>query len=124
MINYEPELGQSCFGNPTGEYEVSEVGKACVEHILKEVSRTFWNNNQKEWDTYVSPEFESIDIQPYYWGDDEELKKRPNLKFGDVEIRWYKHPGRGLSVNKPMTPDDWHLWLNAVIEAIRKQDVK
>lgn len=29
---------------------------------------------------------------------------RPNFSYQGVEIRWYKHPGRGMSSNVEMTP--------------------
>lgn len=46
----------------------------------------------------------------------------PNFAFGDVEIRWYKHSRRGLSVNRPLTADEWRAWLNEVMAAIRSAD--
>jgi len=31
---------------------------------------------------------------------------RPNFKCGDLEIRWYKYLGRGMSANRPFTRDE------------------
>lgn len=46
----------------------------------------------------------------------------PNLKFGEGEIRWYKHPGRGMSVNVDWSPDQWSQWFMQAIEQIREAD--
>jgi hypothetical protein len=48
---------------------------------------------------------------------------QPNLAFGGVEIRWYKHPHRGLSVNRAMDEHAWRLWLDAALTAVRGADV-
>lgn len=45
----------------------------------------------------------------------------PNFGIdGDpVEIRWYKYPGRGMSVNVQLTTDDWIAWRDRVTEALK-----
>lgn len=32
---------------------------------------------------------------------------RPNFKCGDVEVRWYKYIGRGMTVNRDVSRDEW-----------------
>jgi len=32
---------------------------------------------------------------------------RPNFKCGDVEVRWYKYIGRGMSVNRELSRAEW-----------------
>ena len=41
---------------------------------------------------------------PYYWGDDEEVKKLPNFVYKpeNIEIRWYKYPFRDSYSNVPV----------------------
>mgnify|MGYP001558513855 CR=1 FL=1 len=176
---YEPEVGQSLFGNPWGEYEASVQVEAFLDYILAEIKRVYWNVNQQEWDEYEAPKILGIEYRPYYWGEctcgwdtfeKEKLDKRkadnkhkqdcfrsgdnikpsgfyqecikefggdacyghkstcasvlPNFKFEDVEIRWYKHPGRGMSVNKNMSDTEWAEWLNRCIATIRKADIE
>lgn len=48
----------------------------------------------------------------------------PNLVYGDVEIRWYKHPGRGVSVQRAVTADEWAAWLTGALATVRAADVK
>ena len=44
---------------------------------------------------------------------------QPNFKFGGVEIRWYKHPGRGQTCNVDWDEKQWRLWLDSCMESIR-----
>ena len=119
---YEPEIGQAVYGNPWGEFKASLQVEAFLAYILVEIERVFWNKNQKEWDRYEDPKIPNIEYRPYYWGEDEEMAK-PNFKFEDVEIRWYKYPGRGMSVNKEMTDKEWHQWRYRCIDTIRKANI-
>jgi len=32
---------------------------------------------------------------------------RPNFRCGDVEVRWYKYIGRGMSTNSELSRDEW-----------------
>jgi hypothetical protein len=47
---------------------------------------------------------------------------RPNLAFEGVEIRWYKHPRRGLSSNKRMASDQWVEWFDRFLAVIQAAD--
>ena len=47
----------------------------------------------------------------------------PNFKFEDVEIRWYKYTGRGMSTNKVMTEKEWREWFDMCLDVIKKADV-
>ena len=128
---YVPELGQMVFGNPTGDFSVSAIGSAAVSSLLDDVSRVFWNRGQREvsfsnegdaeeWNAYGS----GLEWHAYWWGGEEAAEAgRPNLVFDGVEVRWYKHPGRGESVDREMSPDAWSEWLEAAIEAVRSVDV-
>lgn len=127
---YTPELGQAAFGNPTGEYEVSDVGAAVIAALLDEVRRVYWNRAQAEidfrdeaaaemWNAYGS----GIEWHAYWWGDDDVPEAaRPNLLFRNVAVRWYKWPGRGESVDREMDAGDWAEWLTAGLAAARSAD--
>lgn len=47
------------------------------------------------------------------------IGQRPNFQFEDVEIRWYKYPGRGMSTNKDWTSDEWRAWFDRCLKTIR-----
>ena len=55
-MQYEPEVGQAVFGNPSGEYDCPEFVDALLEHICAEIRRVYWNIHQDEWDEYHIPD--------------------------------------------------------------------
>lgn len=44
-------------------------------------------------------------INPYYWGEDEDIIKQPNFLYKPTgyEIEWYKYPMRGAYSNKDIS---------------------
>ena len=119
-----PELGQYAFGNPIGRYECPPLVHALLDYLLEEIGRVFWNQNQEEWESYEDPEIKGIEVRRYYWGEDEKEAIKPNFRFKDVEIRWYKYPGRGMSVNKEMSAEEWETWFEECLDTINKADRK
>ena len=123
MEAYQPELGQAVFGQDSEAYGVPEHGKALLLYLLSEVGRVYWNCNQKEWEWSVmpDPQIPGLQVRPYNWSDDD---APPNFVFGDVAIRWYKHPGRGLSCNRDLdaVTDGWIIWFGTVMAAILAKD--
>lgn len=48
-----------------------------------------------------------FEMHPYWWGDEDALEAyQPNFQCGDIEIRWYKYIGRGMSVNRAVTREE------------------
>jgi len=115
----KPELGQALFGNPHGKYDCPEYVCALFDYILGEISRVYWNNNQKAWDYYDDPQIPGIEYRSYCWDSDSEDAQKPNFKFKDVEIRWYKYPGRGMSINVNWSEPQTRRWFDECIAAIR-----
>jgi len=78
---------------------------ALLKDLSSELERVQWNVYQEE---YESPFYntgnsfknDTFEVHAYYWGDDEDFINRPNFKCGDLEISWYKHLGRGDTINK------------------------
>jgi hypothetical protein len=119
---YQPELGQSLFGAPTGEYDLPEYAEALFFGIWREIVRVFCNKNQRDMDSRGAddPGVPGITVRPYWWGDEDAPEASlPNFAFGEAQIRWYKYPGRGMSCNVTWTPDQWVAWFDAAIAAIR-----
>jgi len=116
------ELGQMAFGNPPGDYPCPEWVDALVAEILHEIHRVYWNNNQREWGMYEDPQIPGVEYRPYYWGDDEDDAAKPNLKHGDIEVRWYKHPGRGTSLNVEPQPERMIAWFESAMACVRRAD--
>lgn len=118
MINNNPEIGQLLTGNPWGEFDCPHWCTALVHEIVREIERVFWNKNQRKWDHREDPRIPGIEFRPYYWGDDETEAYKSNLAHGNIEVRWYKHPGRGMSLNVDATTEQIISWFDAVIRAI------
>lgn len=129
MSQYSPELGQAAFGAPWGEFEISEIGEAGIHYLLREMERVFWNRYQREMSTNGGDSEDwnalrsGVEFHEYWWGDGEAPEvARPNLSFDGLNIRWYKHPGRGMTVEREITPDQWSDWLNRALQAVRFVD--
>jgi len=133
---YMPELGQAVFGAPWSEYALPDIAESAVRMVLDEMERVYGNRYGRDTDAlsgfggnngFVLPDGalgDKISYRAYYWGDDEPEASKPNLAFGGVEIRWYKHARRGLSCNKQMTADEWAKWLQSALNYLRDQDVQ
>lgn len=121
---YMPELGQAMFGNPTGWFEIPPFAEALILSFLDEIDRVFWNVNQKEWDRHEDPKIKGLVFRPYYWGGNEEEEEKPNLvfDFSPQEIRWYKHPGRGMSCTNAYSNQEWIDWYDKGMSIIRGAD--
>lgn len=122
---YQPEMGQVLFGAPTGEFDPGALGEACVHAALTRIETCYWNNHQKQWDRHTDPQIPGLDFRPYWWGDDDATERElPNLQLhGDpLEIRWYKYPMRGGSVNCDMSPAMWAAWLDKALQVVRQAD--
>ena len=132
---YEPELGQRCYGNPWNTYEVTDFIEALFWYILKEAGRVHGNITQNHRsDGLLHQLYESgvngIHVGPvlfrtYQWVNHDlhpEVAELPNFVFEDVEIRWYKHPGRGMSTNKDWKPEEWIEWFDRCLKALRDLD--
>ena len=118
------EFGQIAFGNPCGAHACPPWVDALVKEILGEIECVFWNRNQRQWDRSEDPGIEGIEYRPYYWGSDEIEAARPNLRHGNIEVRWYKHPMRGSSLNVEPVPEDMIAWFNSAMECIARAHEK
>lgn len=123
---FEPELGQAFFGNQFSEYSCQDFVEAGLYLLEQELERVMWNIHQKKFESaiiggedYSCPVFE---IHAYYWGDDEEEKKKPNFVCENFEIRWYKHFGRGMSMNLPLDANKFFFMINKCLKYLRDLD--
>ena len=117
MTKYVPELGQACFGNAIGQHDMPDYAEALLLQLLEAIKIVYWNKYQERWDVRDNPEIPGIEFRGYQWScdcrdghDDSCDTQKPNFACDGVEIRWYKHPGRGMSTNQELTPDQWCFW--------------
>lgn len=128
MKEFEPELGQAFFGNAFSQYDCHDFIEAGLLLLEQELQRVMWNIGQKPFESAISggddcacPVFE---IHPYCWSDDEAQKVIPNFKCGDFEIRWYKHMGRGMSMNQPVDANQFFEIIGKCLNYLRELDKK
>lgn len=109
------ELGQIVHGNPTGDYHVEPYIHALILYLIEE---------EIDWCGYYDPKIKGLTIRAYYRGDDPEEAAKPNLvfDFSPQEIRWYKHPRRGMTYTLDWTPQQWVEWFNKALEVINSED--
>lgn len=116
------ELGQMMFGNPVGAFECSEYVEAMIEFLFAEIERVYWNKHQKNWERQEDPKFKGIEYRNYYWGEDEKEASKPNFSYGGVELRWYKHFGRSMTLNVSKNEKEWRTWFENCLDHIRKEE--
>lgn len=125
MNTYTPELGQMVYGNPTGAHKMPYYAESLVLHVLDQIERVYWNQQQCDWDRFDDPEISGITFRPYWWGEDDAPEAAlPNFVCEGVEIRWYKHPGRGMSCDREMTPAEWCGWFDRCMDYVRKHELE
>ena len=125
MDNFEPELGHMIFGQGWQPHNATRMLEAALDYIDIELSRVMWNIDQKE---YNSPfdnsgnsfECPTFKIEAYSWND--EYEQPFNFKWKDVEISWYKHMGRDMSVNQDLPNDKIAEMLDDCSNAILKYE--
>ena len=108
------ELGNLLFGNSRGQFPVD---RDLIEPV-------FWDEFGDVFDTYMffmskDPEkkkhitdrggYENgvFKVNPYYWGEDEDIMDEPNFiyKPEGIEISWYKYPMRDAYSSVLLTKD-------------------
>lgn len=103
------EIGNLLFGNSRGKYEFPNRDLVnCKEwvNLLKVCECDMYgytSNKQKE--NYMGGyKNELFCINPYYWGEDEDIAVLPNFiyKPTNFTIDWYKYPFRDSYMNKQL----------------------
>ena len=63
-------------------------------------------------------------INPFYWGEDEDIQDKPNFVFKpmNIEIEWYKYPMRSAYSNKRVTYGDMKRILATCKSSISKKN--
>jgi hypothetical protein len=119
---HTPELGQALFGQPAESFAVPEWVESMFEGILREVDRVYWNVEQEQFESSLSADFGAVHFRPYSWA--EEVDAGPNfwLDSQPVRIRWYKHPGRGMSASHALSAEEWIAWHDAVMKELKAAD--
>lgn len=104
---FKYELGNMMFGNSRGEFEIPRGWSRKFFKLTDACgcdSRGNYDFNDEFNSPYWGFENDTFRIEPYYWGDDEEIAERPNFLYKpeNIKIDWYKHPFRDTWSNIQM----------------------
>ncbi len=97
-MDYQPELGQMCFGQPWQQRECPEKVKSALEALQAAWYAVRGNENPF---SNTGAQFDGVTFKAhaYSWNDDEQGF---NFAWRDVRVSWYKYLGRGTTINREM----------------------
>lgn len=101
-MQYQPELGQACFGQPYQEIECPRL----VLNVLESLQSAWYvlkGNENPFGNTGARFDGEKFKAHAYSWGDDEQ---EFNFSWRDIRVSWYKYLGRSTSINRIMTDEE------------------
>ena len=122
MEEYEPELGQMIQGQPYHASKCPEYVVALLQYIEYEMELTYedLDGNSPFRNTGNTFENKTFQVEAYSW--DENIPQLWNFKYLDVEISWYKHLGRGTTINREVYPEEMIDMFNRCLDSIRFDD--
>ena len=102
---------------------------ALLEHLDYELTRIMENRTQEDYpspfqntgNTYKNDTFE---VRAYDWSIDidDSIMPLPNFKCGDIEIEWYKYLGRGMWINRKISPTEAIEMFNKCLESLELEE--
>ena len=112
------ELGNFLFGNSRGEFFIENrniVNCVAWQNLLEVCQCSSYGCNYRETNITKLGGYENdlFAINPYYWGDNEELSNIPNFLYKPtgLEIRWYKYPFRDSYMNQNLNDNQLkYIW--------------
>ena len=109
-IKRMPELGNLLFGNSRGEYRLErERNQDVFNNFLYDNGFDGYGHYQDEVEANERGGYtnETFEINPYYWGENEDEANKPNFIFKPtgLQISWYKYPLRDSYSSEPLTTE-------------------
>ena len=123
------ELGQALFGNKWSKYDAPDFVKAGFLLLEHEIERVEWNIRQKQFESPIAGiggdyKNKVFEVHSYYWGDNKRFQARPNFKCGAFEVYWYKHMGRGMTMNKKVDANKFFEIIGKCLKYLDGRDSK
>jgi hypothetical protein len=116
----ERELGQMIFGQPTEEHDLPLFAKSLFLAIVQEWERVWWNLHQVEWADHESGDLGALHWRPYVYAEGPDEGPNFWLDTSPLQLRWYKHPGRGMSASHAFDVPQWIAWHDAVMAELER----
>lgn len=118
-MEYQPELGQACFGQPWQQRECPDKvlsalrALQCAFDVVRDDINPFGNTGTR----FNGEKFKA---HAYSWNDDEEQEF--NFAWRDVRVSWYKYLGRGTTINREMADAEVSEMLRECMEELFSND--
>lgn len=123
------ELGQvAYFGDRVKPYDCPTYLTALLRGLADELSRVMRNLSQEEYenpfDNSGNVDGFKNDIFEVHAFDWDEANPQPfNFKCDDFELSWYKHLGRGMTMNRELSSAEAVEIFDRCLESIRELDL-
>lgn len=124
------EMGQVAFwGDRVKRYDCPEYITALLKGLDDRLCAAMWNINQEEYDSPFDNsgnvegyKNETFEVHAFSW--DEDYAQPFNFKCGNFEVSWYKYLGRGMTMNREITPDEMVAVFDRCMESMYDIDKK
>ena len=125
------ELGNMLFGNSRGEFPIPD--RETWQDTFWEYFGNYFDyhafytevvNDSKHLTDRGGYENDIFLINPYYWGEDEDIMMQPNFVYKPTgfEIQWYKYPLRDAYMNHNISLDEAKKIWERCIESIEESE--
>lgn len=105
------ELGNLLWGHSRGMYPIDRdmIESVFLKYFEADFDYHMYYEGEDKNKTTERGGYENdvFKVNPYYWGDDENIADEPNFiyKPGNIEISWYKYPMRDAYANTLLTEE-------------------
>ena len=117
------ELGNLFFGNSRGPFHIDRSWEAEMGMLFEAADLDMYGYADRDVATERGGfENDVFHIEPYYWGDDEDIMDEPNFRYKPTgfELHWYKYPLRDSYCNKNITYGEYCDMIEKCIASLRE----
>ena len=123
------ELGQLVKGDTVHEYGCPDFIEAGLAYLASRIETEAWNQTQESYDAPTGNcggwcRTGTFEIRSYCWDEDSPRAELPNFKCGELEIKWYKYLGRGMSMNIDIDANEFFEIIDDCIESLRNLEIE
>lgn len=131
LEEYDPELGQACFGQPSQRYECPEYVEPALQLLASFMEekgigyQCRFMRLDGESDHCTESAFRNIgehfkndtfEVCSYDWNTD--VPQPYNFRYKDINVSWYKYLGRGMSINREVSIEETWSMLKECMESL------
>jgi len=130
--DWPTEMGRNAYG----EWEFGDILGTFVSAVVQDIAFLLVENGKgkidEEGGILGGVDFQNsvFEMHPYHWGrctcgagvgqhDQTCAIKRPNFRFGDLELRWYHVIGPGMTANRPTSRQEFREIYRRCLDSLR-----